>query len=776
MGLGKTLQSIALIVVGRDERRKREREEAELGAAGVARRGAAAVAAAEAAAAAASSGASRRPTLRLLSAPAPSTEDYDDGGAASAAADLRADLAATRAAKAAEEAAKASSAAAEAPPPRSAAALTLAACVDEVTRTSMAAREPFGPRPDGVCGGGGGGGCSHAHASTFAAASAADANSFSSATLVICPLVAVLQWKTEAERHVRPGVLHTIVHHGQRRATCPRELEKADIVLTTYSTLESDFRRASAATADRVRCGQCARWYTEEALVQHLAYFCQESNDAARTAKQALAVRKRPRGGGGGGGGGKGGKAKATASKASDPKGKGKAKKVASSSESEYESYWSSSDDDDDEDYGKTKRTKKAAAAKKKNNGDGPSSARRPLSAAALKAKERRLASLTFRDFDDDAFSDPEPPPGKESDGVFALQARFGGGGGGGGGASSASLGPDVAARGKRWPSRHHLRAARMAKLHRLIIARAGPPPSSVLHAVRWRRVILDEAHAIKDRTSSTACACFALDARARWCLSGTPLQNRVGELYSLLRFLRAYPFAYYFCKAGMVRPPPPPPRELQSVRSTREEKKRPTSKLIVFLKKKNFETETDRVDRGQARPAGKQVQVRVADRACARKDLRRRSHGRWWRRRRRLFCCCCGGGQGERGGGRRRALFYFPCRCCCRRCSEQGSRRRCGGGGRRGSESGGDGSPQGQGQGQRKSEKNRVPSSSSSLRPLRYGPLFLVEQARREPDQGVRVRRRRCRVDEAAARDDPGGVHAAEDQVSSVLLQASIF
>jgi len=584
MGLGKTLQSIALIVVGRDERRKREREEEELGAAGAARRSAAAAGVAAAEAAAAASGASRRPTLRMLSAPVPSAADYDDGGAASAAADLRADLAATRAAREAA-AAKASASAAQAALPaarRSATALTLEACVEEVTRTSMAAREPYGTRPEGRGGGGGGGGCSsgggggggggcshsHAPASSSAPSAEDDESSYSSATLVICPLVAVLQWKTEAERHVRPGVLRTVVHHGQRRASCPRELEKADIVLTTYSTLEHDFRRASAATLDRVRCGQCAKWYSEEALVQHLAYFCHESNDAARTAKQALAVRKRPRGGGGDGGGGKGGgKGGAKASKtlaaaaAADPKGKGKGKGPAraarSDSSSEFESDWSSSSDD--EDYGNKRGRKKKAPADAKNDGGGggggagPSSsgAARPLSAAALKAKERRLASLTFRDFDDNALSDPEPPgPAREPS-----RASYPSGGGGSGGGEERPSGPSAAARARGgWPSRHHLRAARMAKLHRLMLSRAGPAPISVLHAVRWRRVVLDEAHAIKDRTSSTARACFALAARRRWCLSGTPLQNRVGELFSLLRFLRAYPFAYYFCKAGMVR------------------------------------------------------------------------------------------------------------------------------------------------------------------------------------------------------------------------------
>lgn len=72
----------------------------------------------------------------------------------------------------------------------------------------------------------------------------------------------------------------------------------------------------------------------------------------------------------------------------------------------------------------------------------------------------------------------------------------------------------------------------------------------SVLHAIKFHRLILDEAHSIKQRTTSVARACFALRADYKWCLSGTPVQNRIGEFFSLLRFLEVVPFACYFCKS----------------------------------------------------------------------------------------------------------------------------------------------------------------------------------------------------------------------------------
>ncbi|KAI2621562.1 hypothetical protein GGS21DRAFT_494601 [Xylaria nigripes] len=71
----------------------------------------------------------------------------------------------------------------------------------------------------------------------------------------------------------------------------------------------------------------------------------------------------------------------------------------------------------------------------------------------------------------------------------------------------------------------------------------------SVIHQIKFHRVILDEAHCIKTRTTMTARACFALNVTYRWCLTGTPLQNRIGEFFSLIRFLEIKPYASYFCR-----------------------------------------------------------------------------------------------------------------------------------------------------------------------------------------------------------------------------------
>jgi superfamily II DNA or RNA helicase len=58
------------------------------------------------------------------------------------------------------------------------------------------------------------------------------------------------------------------------------------------------------------------------------------------------------------------------------------------------------------------------------------------------------------------------------------------------------------------------------------------------LAAVPWELVVLDEAQAIKNPNSQTARAAFALRAERRVALTGTPVENRLEELWSEMHFL----------------------------------------------------------------------------------------------------------------------------------------------------------------------------------------------------------------------------------------------
>ena len=60
----------------------------------------------------------------------------------------------------------------------------------------------------------------------------------------------------------------------------------------------------------------------------------------------------------------------------------------------------------------------------------------------------------------------------------------------------------------------------------------------AVLTAQDWHVVVLDEAQTIKNPLATTSKLARTLRARQRLCLSGTPLENHLGELWSLFDFL----------------------------------------------------------------------------------------------------------------------------------------------------------------------------------------------------------------------------------------------
>jgi hypothetical protein len=253
----------------------------------------------------------------------------------------------------------------------------------------------------------------------------------SKATLVICPVVAIEQWRKEIEKHTKPGTLRVLVHHGPKRSADKQDFEGVDVVITSYSVVEAEFRKMISPS--KVRCKYCGRVFLPEKLRFHLKYFC--GPDAVLTEAQ----RKQERG--------EGAPTKAWVAKMLE------------------------------------KRSKSAVKPKTKVEGS--------TWTGAMGEQEE---------------SEPEEEPAEEEEEVFG----------------SSSAAPDDE-----------------------------PPslgPVSPLQQVYWRRVVLDEAHAIKNLASATARAVLALTAERRWCLSGTPLQNRAGELNALVRFLRVDPFAFYFC------------------------------------------------------------------------------------------------------------------------------------------------------------------------------------------------------------------------------------
>ncbi|KAG0481555.1 hypothetical protein HPP92_012413 [Vanilla planifolia] len=232
-----------------------------------------------------------------------------------------------------------------------------------------------------------------------------DAMPITKCTLVICPVVAVIQWVGEIETHTAKGKVRVLVFHGPKRSIKGYNFNDYDFVITTYSTIENEYRKYMMPP--KQTCQYCGKKFYSNKMKTHLTYFC--GPYAKLTEKQAKQVRKK-------------------------------------------------------------KKFIKIMSPKKSN-----------LHVDQRKKNKKKVSDTNWE--------------GSISD---------------------------------------------------MAVESCG---MSVLHSIKWERIILDEAHFIKDRGCNTARAVFALSSVYKWALSGTPLQNRVGELYSLVRFVQIYPYSFYLCK-----------------------------------------------------------------------------------------------------------------------------------------------------------------------------------------------------------------------------------
>jgi SNF2 family DNA or RNA helicase len=83
------------------------------------------------------------------------------------------------------------------------------------------------------------------------------------------------------------------------------------------------------------------------------------------------------------------------------------------------------------------------------------------------------------------------------------------------------------------------------------MIAMKNKKNTSLLHKVKWDRIIFDEAHHMRNNKTNIYQGASHLKSKIKWLVTGTPIQNKRSDLYSLCALLRL-PTLYFTSPANL--------------------------------------------------------------------------------------------------------------------------------------------------------------------------------------------------------------------------------